>query len=339
MAAEAPDDGSVTMNKTNNGRIKELGRDRVQPVRAGGGSHSVVSVLRSAASALSENRGMREIHDPDALAENFPGSAKINQMGSGLFLARVGSIGFDSTAVHRSWIGQRMRLRVRAAADTLLIGYVAAASDVVVCEGLAWSHTELLAVGVDEVDICTFGLAGFVWLEFRGTALKRLGLQTSRLLEATPGAFHNLRRCAEGPGPFSSTALVDATSAALHFSQVVPRTRTTSERCRLVKRVEEFMSEHLDEPLSLNSICAEMRCRPRTLIYAFNATLGMGPIAYLKVQRLNRVKRMLQAPDFRRSRILDLAGDCGFWHLGHFGAAYKSMFGVTPSQTRSAANN
>ncbi len=260
-------------------------------------------------------------------------------MGSGLFLAQVGSVGFDSTTVHRSWIGQRTRLKVRAAPGAVLVGYLAAASDVVICEGLAWSHTELLAVGADEVDICTFGLAGFVWLEFRGAARNRLGTQPSGLVDSTPGAFHNLRRCAEGPGPFSSTALADATSAALHFSQVVPRTRTTSERYYLVKRVEEFMSQHLDEPLSLNAICAEMRCRPRTLIYAFNATLGMGPIAYLKVQRLNRVKRMLEAPDFRRSRILDLAGDCGFWHLGHFGSAYKSMFGVTPSQTRAAANN
>jgi hypothetical protein len=159
MAAEASDDRLVTMDKPNDGRIKERGRDRVQPVRTRGASHSAVSVLWPKAVALSENRALREIHDPNALAECFPGLARISQMGSGTFLSQVESVDFDSAAVHRNWIGQRVHLKARALPDALLVAYVAAASDAVVCEGLAWTQGDLLVLGANEVDLCTFGLA------------------------------------------------------------------------------------------------------------------------------------------------------------------------------------
>jgi AraC-like DNA-binding protein len=57
-------------------------------------------------------------------------------------------------------------------------------------------------------------------------------------------------------------------------------------------------------------------------------------MAYVRLQRLNEVRRQLASTDRRASRIVDVAGDCGFDHLGHFGVAYKSMFGSTPSETR-----
>jgi AraC family ethanolamine operon transcriptional activator len=76
----------------------------------------------------------------------------------------------------------------------------------------------------------------------------------------------------------------------------------------------------------------------RTLIYSFKDWFGMGPIAYLKLLRLNAVHRRLKEP--RESvRIFDVAADFGFWHMGHFSTNYKRVFGVTPTQTVSAARS
>jgi hypothetical protein len=32
--------------------------------------------------------------------------------------------------------------------------------------------------------------------------------------------------------------------------------------------------------------------------------------------------------------IFCVAADCGFWHMGHFGADYKSLFGFNASDSR-----
>jgi AraC-like DNA-binding protein len=106
-------------------------------------------------------------------------------------------------------------------------------------------------------------------------------------------------------------------------------------RVRLVRAAQELMWANIEEPPTLREICASVKCSVRTLIYAFNATFGMSPIKYFKIQRLNAAHRKLRSVD-SDARIFDVAADCGFWHLGHFGADYKALFGTTPKMTSTA---
>ncbi len=110
-------------------------------------------------------------------------------------------------------------------------------------------------------------------------------------------------------------------------------------REKLVRTALELMWSSIEEPRTLRDICKAAKCSVRTLIYVFNATFGMSPMRYFKIQRLNFAHRRLQRAD-SASRIFDVAADCGFWHLGHFGVDYKAFFGTTPRMTprkRSAA--
>ena len=93
------------------------------------------------------------------------------------------------------------------------------------------------------------------------------------------------------------------------------------------------MRANLSEPLSLADICAAARASERTVEYAFKAIYGVGAKRYLKILRLNRVRRRLRdgAPGDRP--IQEVAGDSGFWHMGHFSADYRAFFGETASET------
>jgi AraC family ethanolamine operon transcriptional activator len=62
----------------------------------------------------------------------------------------------------------------------------------------------------------------------------------------------------------------------------------------LVRSVERFMWEHVDEPLTLQRICMHTGCRMRSLIYSFKDAFGVGPISYLKILRLNAAHRRLR---------------------------------------------
>ncbi|HTJ25086.1 MAG TPA: helix-turn-helix domain-containing protein [Candidatus Limnocylindria bacterium] len=93
------------------------------------------------------------------------------------------------------------------------------------------------------------------------------------------------------------------------------------------------MMEHLTEPLTLQQLCRACGWSKRSMIYHFSNTLGITPMAYFKLQRLNAVRRALKHADPRNSRVLDIAADYGFFHMGHFAVDYRQLFGVLPSQT------
>lgn len=104
-------------------------------------------------------------------------------------------------------------------------------------------------------------------------------------------------------------------------------------RLLAVRRCEEYVFEHIDENPTLADLTSVSGLQMRSLINAFRAVTGYSPMAYLKTQRLNAVRRALCVADGARTRIIDVAANWGFWHMGHFTADYRAMFGETPSQT------
>ena len=64
---------------------------------------------------------------------------------------------------------------------------------------------------------------------------------------------------------------------------------------RGVRKAQEYMQAHADQPLSLADVCREAGCSARTLQAAFRQHAGMGPMDFLRQLRLDRVRAELQA--------------------------------------------
>jgi AraC-like DNA-binding protein len=111
----------------------------------------------------------------------------------------------------------------------------------------------------------------------------------------------------------------------------VPRSLT--RRIAAVRACEAYVREHVESNPTLSDLTIVSGLRLRSLINAFQAVTGLSPMAYLKKTRLGNVRRMLQHADKERTRIIDVAANLGFWHMGHFTADYRAMFGETPSDT------
>lgn len=106
-----------------------------------------------------------------------------------------------------------------------------------------------------------------------------------------------------------------------------------NSRVMLVKQAEAMIHENLDKPITLTDIYQSLYTSRRTLIYAFKDVVGMTPIAYIKVLRLNAVRRKLLASDPEMVSVSQIAYHYGFWSAGHFARDYKTFFGQSPSQT------
>jgi AraC family ethanolamine operon transcriptional activator len=104
-------------------------------------------------------------------------------------------------------------------------------------------------------------------------------------------------------------------------------------RAALVATAKAYIMAHLDQPLTLAEICQAVCVSPRSLHYGFQEMLGMGPMAFVKVQRLHSIRRALKTADPTRQTVNYIARDWGFLSMGHFARDYKKLFGETPSQT------
>jgi transcriptional regulator GlxA family with amidase domain len=127
------------------------------------------------------------------------------------------------------------------------------------------------------------------------------------------------------------------------LSEAVPalRSPTSQLRCSrsIVQDALDFMVAHITEPLTLQELCNACGRSKRSMIYHFSDVLGITPMAYFKLQRLNAVRRALKVANPDMTRVLDIAADFGFYHMGHFAVDYRELFGVLPSMTLASSGS
>lgn len=100
-----------------------------------------------------------------------------------------------------------------------------------------------------------------------------------------------------------------------------------------VKPAEEFILGQLDQPLRVADIAEAVGISVPTLNRAFRKCHGMGPKAFVKMRRLDRVRSELQRADPQATSVTEIATKYAFWHLSQFAADYKRVFHETPSET------
>ncbi|WP_219701764.1 helix-turn-helix domain-containing protein [Marinomonas lutimaris] len=110
------------------------------------------------------------------------------------------------------------------------------------------------------------------------------------------------------------------------------KTQSYYHRKSVVDTARQFLDYHLDEPVTVTQLCEITNVSRRTLQYSFESILGVSPIQYLRISRLNGVRRSLVQAQHGQA-VSDIAVQWGFWHLSQFSKDYKQLFGETPSKT------
>ena len=128
-------------------------------------------------------------------------------------------------------------------------------------------------------------------------------------------------------------ALTHAIVACLTDEEVNQRYTVNSYHRTLLARFEELLAESGNAPLHLGEICTAIGAPERTLRACCQQHLGMGPIRYLWLRRMYLARRALLNADVASTTVTSIATDQGFWELGKFSVAYRSLFSESPSAT------
>ncbi len=285
------------------------------------------------------------------LEHAFAGCSQCIQLTAGLLSGFVSSIRLGSVTIYEYAVDRGIEIRFREEPDTISVGFIIE-GDRVVERGHSWTKNQVCVSPSSDIDVCSLGASHVVWV--------RLSLEHARDTERAPlsprafeifvesSIFAEVRslvdRLINGPRvsdtAFPRARLLYARSemarsliAALQNVALMPKSEQRREQrsLALVRNVEAFMWDNVEEPLTLDRICKEMHCGVRALIYAFKDVYGVGPMTYWKVRRLNAAHRKLRSSG-GNTAILEIAADFGFWHMGHFSSDHKHMFGMTPSQ-------
>ncbi len=102
---------------------------------------------------------------------------------------------------------------------------------------------------------------------------------------------------------------------------------------RILKQARELLHASLETDLKLTDTAAHLGISQRTLEYTFKHHLSMTPKTYLQLLRLYAVRDELAQSDPARTRVSDIALKYAFFHMGHFAAEYKKIFGESPVET------
>lgn len=101
---------------------------------------------------------------------------------------------------------------------------------------------------------------------------------------------------------------------------------------RHVRKVEAFVQEHADQPLTLEDLVTVSGVSARALFDGFQRFRGTSPMNYVRTVRLHRVREdLLRAQP--GETVTSIASRWGFFQFGRFAGQYRRLFGELPSDT------
>jgi AraC-like DNA-binding protein len=119
----------------------------------------------------------------------------------------------------------------------------------------------------------------------------------------------------------------------LAAGEVDDNPKTRHHHAALMARFEEALEKHSDQKINMPALCAEIGVPERTLRMCCAEFLGVSPMRYLLLQRLNKARSALRRADPSTASVTQIARNHQFVELGRFSVTYRTTFGETPSTT------
>ncbi|GAB3481672.1 helix-turn-helix domain-containing protein [Marinomonas epiphytica] len=299
-----------------------------------------------------------EAYDADLHANNLTNwQQEYDQTSCGDFYGRITELSFDGLQVFSEYTSQSLQQRCVVWPDSVWLGIPVSNQAEGKINGLnIQSNAIMCRQGGAEFQLSTpqeYRLFGLVvsqyelqevaaihgltihWQDF--TEFGRLKLPSEILNKAR----YILQRLLsveknEVPSRLQKEVVMMVLLELLKAETPVPaKTQSYHHRKKVVDCVSQYLQQHTDAAVTVTQLCQIANVSRRSLQYSFESILGVSPIQYLRLTRLNGVRRDLMKASHEKTRksVGQVAEQWGFWHLSQFSKDYKLLFNETPSKT------
>ena len=116
----------------------------------------------------------------------------------------------------------------------------------------------------------------------------------------------------------------------VQLNRMATRSQSQQEETKslspLVQTVLEYITDHIQENLSLEDIADQMFVSKYHLSHEFSKRVGTGIYRYIMFRRLMHARELLE----NGTQPGDAYGQCGFGDYANFYRSFKSFYGVSP---------
>jgi len=304
--------------------------------------------------------GRLRTHDIDELTAAQPGrNRRYVQLGRGSLTAELSHVKLPGVQLYREHLNVGLHIE-SAPSDTrvsfsmpLFLG-----EGVRFCDGEVTPRVLVHATGgewdlrvnsgIDFIS-CVFDRSGFekegfdirgrpvdpAWLEIGmrsgcPRALLRFEARIRRILHITRGGTY-------GTTPENdrqiAAQLLQLAIAALESNEEERPLDPAFRRRRAVKKAVEYLQDTPGSRCTIPELCEVAGVSQRTLEYGFRDLLGVTPVRYARLLRLNGVRKALLGSSDPKETVTKVALRYGFAELGRFSVEYHQLFGERPSET------
>ena len=275
-----------------------------------------------------------------------------DQVGPGRFYGRIDEVHLGELQLFNEHTGRALRQQCNVWPDSIWFGFPSKRQEMRINGQGVDSNDVLCRPGNTEFELVTpekFDMLSIVVRtdELQGHALSQdielKVLDTStyprlQLPERTLQNFRYLLRRIVRPEATQVDTLIHHDLLILALLELLAKEKPNNRvapsythRKAVVERIKDYVASAGDVPVTMARLC-EIGCTSRrTLQYSFETILGISPMQFLRISRLNRVKRMLS--NGPTTSVSDAAAFNGFYHHSQFSADYKQLFGELPSET------
>lgn len=99
----------------------------------------------------------------------------------------------------------------------------------------------------------------------------------------------------------------------------------------VVTAIAIYIESHFDQDVDMPDLCREFGYTAAHLCRKFKTTIGLTPMTYLKIYRLERSRELIAGTD--RS-ISEIARQCGYADANYFTRCFTEHFGAPPTHYR-----
>jgi YesN/AraC family two-component response regulator len=127
----------------------------------------------------------------------------------------------------------------------------------------------------------------------------------------------------------AASKILEACTSYILLKEIIKPSRT-----KLSASIEEYITSHLDENITVPMLCKEFNIS-RTRLYALcNQYIPGGIASYVKTKRLLKAKDLLLTTDMTAS---DISLKVGFSDYNYFLKAFKKHFGTSTKTMRKSS--